>query len=53
MANMTIKEIREFVERDENNNEIRKSKLIISDNGVDTEIVLEGNGRLKVAVLQS
>ena len=33
---------------DENNQEIRKSKLVISDDGVDTEIILEGNGKIKV-----
>lgn len=45
---MIIKEVSEFTVLDENNNEIRKSKLVISDNGVDTEIILEGNGKIKV-----
>ena len=45
---MVIKEVSEFTVLDENNNKIRKSKLVISDNGVDTEIILEGDGRIKV-----
>lgn len=45
---MVIKEVSEILEFDENNNTIRKSKLVISDNGVDTEIILEGNGKLRV-----
>ena len=46
---MTIKEVSEIIEIDENNCSIRRSKLVISDNGVDTEIILEGNGRIRVA----
>jgi hypothetical protein len=45
---MVIKEVSEFTVLDENNNEIRKSKLVISNDGVDTEIILEGNGKIKV-----
>lgn len=45
---MIIKEVSEFTVIDENNKEIRKSKLVISDDGVDTEIILEGNGKIKV-----
>ena len=45
---MVIKEVSEFTVLDENNNPIRKSKLVISDDGVDTEIILEGDGRIKV-----
>lgn len=45
---MVIKEVSEFTVLDENNQTIRKSKLVISDNGVDTEIILEGNGKIKV-----
>jgi len=45
---MVIKEVSEFTVLDENNNEVRKSKLVISDDGVDTEIILEGNGKIKV-----
>lgn len=45
---MIIKEVSEFNVVDENNNTIRKSKLVISDDGVDTEIILEGNGKIKV-----
>ena len=44
---MVIKEVSEFTVV-ENNKTIRKSKLVISNNGVDTEIILEGNGKLKV-----
>lgn len=46
---MVIKEVSEIIIVDENNNPVRRSKLVISDNGVDTEIILEGNGRVKVA----
>lgn len=45
---MIIKEVSEFTVVDENNQSIRKSKLIISNDGVDTEIILEGNGKIKV-----
>lgn len=45
---MVIKEVSEFTVTDENGKTVRKSKLVISDNGVDTEIILEGNGKLKV-----
>lgn len=45
---MIIKEVSEFTVLDENNNSIRKSKLVISNDGVDTEIILEGNGKIKV-----
>ncbi len=48
MDKMFIKEVSEFTETDENNNVIRKSKLVISNNGVETEIILEGNGKIKV-----
>lgn len=45
---MVIKEVSEFTVVDENNQSIRKSKLVISNDGVDTEIILEGNGKIKV-----
>lgn len=48
MDKMVIKEVTEFTVVDENNNKIRKSKLVISNNGVDTEIILEGNGKVRV-----
>lgn len=46
---MIIKEVSEILTKDENNNTIRESKLVISDNGVDTEIILKGNGQVRVA----
>ena len=46
---MVIKEVSEIITTDENNQTIRKSKLVISSNGTDTEIILEGNGRVRVA----
>jgi len=45
---MVIKEVSEFTVVDENNRTIRKSKLVISNDGVDTEIILDGDGRIKV-----
>lgn len=45
---MVIKEVSEFTVLDENNKAIRKSKLVISNDGVDTEIILEGNGKIRV-----
>lgn len=45
MNDLKIKEISRFVE-----NNIEKTRLIISENGKDTEIILEGNGELKMAV---
>lgn len=50
---MVIKEVSEFTVMDENNNPIRKSKLVISDDGIDTEIILEGNGKIRVATASS
>ncbi len=44
-----IKEVSEFSVVDENNKTVRKSRLVISNDGVDTEIILEGNGKIKVA----
>ncbi len=46
---MVIKEVSETVTMDENNQPIRQSKLVISEDGVDTEIILEGNGKIRVA----
>ena len=45
MKDLKIKEISRFVE-----DNIEKTKLIISEDGKDTEIILSGNGKLKVAV---
>lgn len=45
MSELKIKEISNFME-----NNVRKTRLVISENNKDTEIVLEGNGKLKVAV---
>lgn len=45
MNDLSIKEISRFTE-----NNIEKTRLIICENGKDTEIILEGNGKLKVAV---
>lgn len=42
---MKIKEISRFIE-----NDIQKTRIIISENGKDTEIILQGDGELKVAV---
>ena len=45
MNDLKVKEISNFIE-----NNTRKIRLVISENGRDTEIILEGNGKLKVAV---
>ena len=45
---MIIKEVSEFTVVDENNNTVRMSKLVISNDGVDTEIILEGDGKMRV-----
>lgn len=45
---MIIKEVSEKTIMNENNQPVRQSKLVISDDGVDTEIILEGNGKIKV-----
>ncbi|MDR1327410.1 MAG: hypothetical protein LBJ74_03290 [Heliobacteriaceae bacterium] len=45
MSGLKIKEIVNYMEGN-----VRKTRLVISDNGKDTEIILEGDGRLKVAV---
>jgi len=44
MSELKVKEIRNYME-----NNIRKTKLIISDKGKDTSIILEGDGKLCVA----
>ena len=49
MSKMTIKEVSEFTEMNENNKLVRKSKLVISNDGVDTTIVLEGKGKVRVS----
>lgn len=45
---MVIKEVSEF-SIIENEKTVRKTKLVISNDGIDTEIILEGNGKVKVA----
>lgn len=45
MNNIEIKEISAFME-----NNTRKTRLVISENGKDTEIILKGDGQIKVAV---
>lgn len=45
MNDLKIKEIVRFME-----NDVKKTRIIISENGRDTEIILEGNGELKTAV---
>lgn len=45
MNDLKIKEISRFIE-----NNVKKTRLVISENGKDTEIILEGNGELKMAV---
>ena len=45
MSDLKIKEISRFVE-----DNMEKTKLVITENGKDTEIILSGNGKLKVAV---
>ena len=45
MNDIKIKEISRFTE-----DKIEKTRLIITENGKDTEIILSGNGKLKVAV---
>ena len=45
MSELKIKEISRFME-----DNIEKTRLVISENGKDTEIILQGNGKLKVAV---
>ena len=47
---MFIKEISEI--KDEVTSK-KMTKMVISDNGVDTEIILEGNGKLKVTTTAS
>ncbi len=45
MNDLKIKEISRFTE-----NDVVKTRLVISENGKDTEIILEGNGKIKAAV---
>jgi len=45
---MVMKEISEISVLDENNRIVRRSRLVISNDGVETEIILEGNGKLRV-----
>lgn len=45
---MVIKEVSEMTIMDKNNQPVRQSKLVISEDGVDTEIILEGNGKIRV-----
>lgn len=45
MNDLKIKEVTRFVE-----DNIQKTRLVISQDGKDTEIILTGNGKLKVAI---
>jgi hypothetical protein len=45
MNDLKIKEISTFME-----NNVRKTRLVISEGNKDTEIILNGDGKLKVAV---
>ena len=45
MNNLKIKEISRFTE-----NDVEKTRLVICENGKDTEIILEGDGKLKAAI---
>lgn len=45
MKDLKIKEITRFTQ-----DNVEKTRLIISENEKDTEIILEGNGQLKTAV---
>lgn len=45
MNDLKVKEISRFME-----NNILKTKLVISQNGKDTEIILSGDGKIKTAV---
>ena len=45
---MVIKEASEISVLDENNRIVRRSRLVISNDGVETEIILEGDGKIKV-----
>ena len=45
MNDLKIKEVTRFVE-----DNVEKTKLVISQNGKDTDIILTGNGKLKVAI---
>ncbi len=47
MSELLIKEIITFTE-----DNLKKTKLVISDCEKDTEIILEGNGTLKSAALE-
>ena len=42
---LKIKDISRFTE-----NNIEKTRLVICENGKDTEIILEGDGKLKAAI---
>lgn len=45
MSSLKIKEVSRFIE-----GSVQKTRLIISENGKDTEIIFTGDGKLKVAV---
>lgn len=45
MKDLKIKEITRFTK-----DNVEKTRLIISENGKDTEIILEGSGQLKTAI---
>ena len=45
MKDLRIKEISRFME-----NDVEMTKLVISEDEKDTEIILQGDGKLKVAV---
>ncbi len=47
MSELNIKEITSFL--DDNT---KKTRLVVSDTEKETEIILEGNGSLKIAALE-
>lgn len=48
MENVEIKAIETFTE-----NEVPKTKMVISDNTSEKEIILEGNGKLKITAMEA
>lgn len=50
MSDLIIKDVSEFFELDENNVEVKKTKLVIEQDGVVSEIIINGSCKLAESV---
>ncbi len=49
MSELTIKSVSKFEETNSEKETVQMTKMIISEDGIEKEIILSGNGNIKVA----